>query len=313
VSAVGWQETYRGTVYRWEVDNNDHLTVAYYFAHLGDATLAVLEGLGLGSAYRERTGCRWVTVDVHARYMHELRVNDIMHITSGVLGVDGDGLRIGHKLFNSETGALCTTFEQRLLHTGAGWAAVALDADARHAAAEREVAWDGPARERRPQPRALEGFEESARDTIKPWEIDTLGGPALSAYIHRFSAANAHALAAFGFTPGYMRTENRGFSTFEFQCAFTGELKAGDPVVVRSALLHVGNSSMRMLHVMVNERTGGRVASLEQSGVHLDLHARRPAPLPDALRERARARLLDWLNMGASKGPNPPNARSAPP
>jgi hypothetical protein len=27
--------------------------------------------------------------------------------------------------------------------------------------------------------------------------------------------------------------------------------------------------------------------------VHLDLDARRPSPLPDALRERARARLMD--------------------
>ena len=306
---MGWQPTYRGVVYRWEVDNNDHLTVAYYFARLGDATLAVLEALGLGSAYRARTGHRWVTVDVHARYMHELRVNDIMHVTSGVLGVEADALRLGHKLFNSETGALCSTFDQRLLHADAEGKPVALDADARRAAAAREVAWDGPARERRPPPRALDGFEESARDTIKPWEIDTLGGPALSAYIHRFSAANAHALAAFGFTPGYMRTENRGFSTFEFQCDFTGELEAGDPVTVRSALLHVGNSSMRMLHVMVNERTGARVASQEQSGVHLDLHARRPSPLPDALRERARG----LLNMGASKGPQAPGALGSAP
>ena len=35
--------------------------------------------------------------------------------------------------------------------------------------------------------------------------------------------------------------------------------------------------------------TGEEVATLEQSGVHLDLDARRPTPLPDALRERAKA------------------------
>jgi acyl-CoA thioesterase FadM len=60
-----------------------------------------------------------------------------------------------------------------------------------------------------------------------------------------------------------------------------------DPLLVRSALTYVGSSSMRFLHVMSNERTGARVATLEQSGVHLDLDARRPAPLPDALRARA--------------------------
>ena len=33
-------ETYRGTVHRWEVDNVDHFTLAYYFARFDDAMLA---------------------------------------------------------------------------------------------------------------------------------------------------------------------------------------------------------------------------------------------------------------------------------
>jgi acyl-CoA thioester hydrolase len=49
---------------------------------------------------------------------------------------------------------------------------------------------------------------------------------------------------------------------------------------------------MRIVHVMLDERSGERVATLEQSGVHLDLDARRPAPLPDGLRQAARALLV---------------------
>ena len=56
---------------------------------------------------------------------------------------------------------------------------------------------------------------------------------------------------------------------------------------LRSGLLHVGNSSIRILHVMTDERSGERVSTLEQSGVQLDLEARRPAALAPALRERA--------------------------
>ena len=56
---------------------------------------------------------------------------------------------------------------------------------------------------------------------------------------------------------------------------------------LRTALLHVGNSSIRIFHRMTNAVTGELVATLEQAGVHLDLDARRPAPLPPALRERA--------------------------
>lgn len=126
---------------------------------------------------------------------------------------------------------------------------------------------------------------------MKPWETDVFGQSALSFLIHRFSAANSQALAAFGLTPGYMRAERRGFSTFEFQLALPGRLGPGDPVLVRSGLLHVGTSSLRLFHAMLNPRTGQLCATLDQLGVHFDQDARRPTPLPEALREKAKALL----------------------
>ncbi len=275
----GWLETYRGTVFRWEVDHNDHFTVAYYFTRIGDAELGLLAALGLGPA-----GAR--TADCFVRYQRELRVGDNMHVESGVIGIEPDALVLGHKLFDSGEGALCTTVEQRVRLAGP------LTAETRRRAEERSVAWDGPARDRRPPPRDLAGLRDSARDTVKPTELDISGGAALSHYIHRFSAANGHAIAGFGMTPAYMRAERRGFSTFEFQFELAEPLRAGDAVRVRSGVMHVGNSSLRLLHVMTREPAGEVVASLEQSGVHFDQEARRPAPLPDALRERARALLV---------------------
>jgi len=63
-------------------------------------------------------------------------------------------------------------------------------------------------------------------------------------------------------------------------------------VTVKSWLLHVGNSSLHICHAMFNARSGEHVATLHQLGVHLDMDARRPAPLPEALREKARALLV---------------------
>jgi acyl-CoA thioesterase FadM len=290
---VSWLETYRGVVYRWEVDQNDHLTVAYYFSRLADAGLALLETLGLGAAYTRRSGRGCVTADCYVRYQRELRAGDLMHAESGVIAVEPDALVLGHKLFDSESGALCTTVEQRVRHVElAGGRAVVFYPEQRQAAEARRVSWDAPARERRPRPRGLEGFRQTARDTVKPWELDVFGQSALSHYIHRFSAANGHAIAAFGMTPGYQRERRRGFSTFEFQLALDGPLQAGDGVRVQSALLHVGGSSMRLLHVMTNERSGERVAVLEQCGVHLNMDARRSTPLPDELRAKAKAMLV---------------------
>jgi len=275
----GWLETYRGTVFRWEVDHNDHFTVAYYFARIADAATGLLAALGLGPADAR-------TVDCYVRYQRELRVGDIMHVESGVIAVEPDGLLLGHKLFDSGEGTLCTTVEQRVRPR----APLALDTRGKADAAR--VTWDGPARERRARPAGLDGFRDTARDVVKPAEMDLAGGAALSHYVHRFSAANGQAIAGFGITPAYMRAEQRGFSTFEFQLELGEPLRAGDAVRVRTGVLHVGNSSLRLLHVMTREPGDEVVASLEQSGVHFDQEARRPAPLPDRLRERAQALLV---------------------
>jgi acyl-CoA thioester hydrolase len=265
-----WIETYRGTVFRWEVDDNDHFTVAYYLARIADAGVAMLHALGIGPS---------PTVDCFIRYQHELRVGDIMHIESAVIVVDGEGVVLGHKLYESAAGKLCTTVEQRVR--------VPLDSRARRTLEAQGVAWDGPARDVRPRPSRPDGFRDTSRDTVKPWEIDLTGQLALSAAVHRFSGSNAHVLAAFGVTPAYMRESHRGFSTFEFQLGLGREVQAGDPLMVRSALVHVGNSSLRFFHTMLDERNGVEVARLEQSGVYFDQNLRRPAPLPDALRARA--------------------------
>jgi len=291
---MGWLETYRGTVNRWEVDNVDHFTVAYYFARFQDATQAMLHALALDPvSLGGAQAC--VTVDCHVRYSRELRMGDVFHIRSGVIGVDDAGLRIAHEVVDSADGVVCTRVEQ-------GLAVVDLASRARRpltpahqtTAAGHRVDWAAaPA-----GPPSLQhsdgddGLVEVARDAIKPAEIDTLGEAGLSAYIHRFSAANAQLFAAFGWTAAYSRAERRGFSTFEFRLGFPGCLRAGDLAVVRSGLLHLGNSSLRVLHRLANARTGALVATLEQSGVHLDVEARRPTPLPAALRERAATMLL---------------------
>jgi len=292
---MSWIETYRGTVARWEVDNVDHFTVAYYFERFEDATLGVLHALGLDPGALAGTGRASVTLDCHVRYRRELRMSDILHIRSGVIDVSDDGLVLGHQVFDSADGALCTTVAQRVcLVDASSRVPLPLTMAGRDAAEFLRVEWE-PAPEPIPAPPGTgdsEGLLETTRDSIKPREVDGLAQAAFAAYIHRFSAANGHMLAGFGMSPAYMRVEGRGFSTFEFKLRFPGSLRAGDLVRVRSGLLHVGASSMRLLHRMTNVRTGEEVATLEQSGVHLDTGARRATPLPDGMRERARAYLL---------------------
>jgi len=293
LAAMTWTETYRGTVHRWEVDNVDHFTVAYYFARFEDATLGLLHALGLARGTNPAAPGP-VIAECRVRYLRELRVGDVLFIRSGVIAADEGGLVLAHEVVDSGDGALCTTVEQRVVMLGADrrtpspLSPASLDLVLRH-----RVEWDGgPTPARAPAVADDARFIDAARDTLKPWEVDAQGVAAPPAFIHRFSAANAQVLAAFGMTPAYMRREQRGFSTFEFRLALHGTLRAGDFVLVRSGLGHVGNSSMRILHRMTEARTGALVATLDQSGVSLDLAARRPAPIEGELRERATAMLV---------------------
>jgi len=287
---AGWLETYRGTVYRWEVDQVDHFTVAFYFARFEDATDAILHVIGLDLQALEGVGQACVTTGGYVRYRRELRVADILHMRTAIAAVEDDGLRLVHEVLDSGDGALCTTFEQQVaLVDRASRARRPLTPKQREAALARRVDV-APADEGQTAPASPsgdDGFVDSSRDAIKPAEANVLGEAGMAAYIHRFSAANSQVLAAFGFTPAYSRGERRAYSTFEFRLSFPGALRVGDLAHVRTALLHVGNSSIRIYHRLVNARTGELVATLEQAGVHLDLDARRPAPLPPALRERA--------------------------
>jgi acyl-CoA thioesterase FadM len=275
---VSWLETYRGTVHRWEVDPVDHFTVAYYFERLEESTVTMLRALGLDDALPAVRECR-------VRYIRELRVGDILHIRSGVLSAGERGLVLGHEVVDSANDTVCTTVEMRV--------DAVLDAAGRERARALAAVWSTMPEPSRPDaggaPADDAGFVDASLDTVKPWEVGRQGHADWPAHIHRFTAANGHVIAAFGMTPAYMREQRRGFSTFEFKLRFEGTVGLGRQVRVRSGLLHVGTSSMRILHRMVDTATGKLVATLEQSGVHLDLVARRPAPLPDDLRERARA------------------------
>jgi acyl-CoA thioesterase FadM len=271
---TNWTETYRGVVAAWECDAFAHLTIAYYFARLEDASVAMLDDLpGVDGARSD---------GLYVRLMKEFRAADLMHVQSAPIALEGSTLTIGHKIFDSASGELTTTTEQRVTLAGSS------PAD-RAALAARIVAWDGPQREARPAPADDAGFVPSGQRVVQPWEIGNDGRLSWQHLVHHFSGAGLHACRAAGMTPKYLRDNRRGYSTFELDIAIDALPRAGDRIAVRSGILQVGKSSIRFLHRMVDARTGKRLASMGQFGVHFDLEARRPAPLPDALREAATA------------------------
>jgi acyl-CoA thioesterase FadM len=266
-----WTETYRGIVKAWECDVFAHLTIAYYYEHYEDASAIALDAFAPHRGPSRTTG-------LYVRHLREFRAGDSLHIMSAPIASGAGTLTLGHKVFDSANGDLAATVEQNLEF-------VALDPIE---IAGGLVAWDGPARETRPAPSGPLRFVPSGRGIVKAAEVGA-AGLGWQHLIHRFSGAGLHACNAIGMTARYLRENQRGFSTFELDLAIKAVPGIGDHLAVTSALVQIGKSSMRLVHRMTDARTGAEVATLGQYGVHFDMEARRPAPLPDELRRKAEA------------------------
>ena len=267
-----WFETYRGVVNPWECDVVEHLTIAYYFAFFAAATRNLFDLIG------ERAANCLLSSPArrHATFERELRAGAGFHILTAVTGIDADALRLGHQLVDSASGATLTWLAERRALSPACKPAM------RQRLAELAIAWPRPQVPDPPLPRAAHG-RPTARDRVNPWEIGEDGVMSLPAHVHRFSAAGMQMLAAVGMTADYMHEKRRGFSTFALDLIQAGDARVGDMIAVTTVISHLGNSSLRFVHRMTG-RDERDIASLVQSGVHLDLDARRSAAIPEALR-----------------------------
>lgn len=271
-----WLETYRAAVAAWECDHVEHFTTAYYMQKLGSATQRML--LALGREAGDPAPPATAACTVH--FTRELRIGDVYHIESGVVESSGSGLVLGHRLLDSASGEPCTYFLQTL------------DGPARADPGPWRVEWEGPAEEQRPPIAESARWLPSAACVVRPEEVDWGGRLDLGSYVHHASAANVQCQARIGMTPAYMREQRIGFSTFEYRYRLLGTPpRCGAALVTESAIAHVGRSSLRFVHRTRNVASGAPLMELSQMGVHLDMDARRPTPLPEALRRAAR----QWL------------------
>jgi len=90
-----WRELARP---EW-IDYNGHLSEAYYVLVFGHATDAVMEHVGLGEDYRERTSASLFTVEAHIRYVDQVSEGEELEIRSAVVGAGPKLLHIWHEMW----------------------------------------------------------------------------------------------------------------------------------------------------------------------------------------------------------------------
>ena len=260
-------ETYRGAVAAWECDAFGHLNIAHYVSRFTAASADLLD--------RAAPGVGWRTTGLDVQYLSELRAAAGIIIRSVILAAEGGHVHVAHEGL-SLAGECTTRAEHHLVRDAPPRGAGILAAGA--------VPWDRFAAIELP---AGDGPIPSGRDRVED-------GASPSFYVHRFSDACLFAIEAIGMTESYRREADRGFATFETRLALEpSSPEDGSGIVVTSGVIAIGGSSLRLLHRMRAARDGRLVAQFYQAGVHFDLAARRAAPWPPELRDRAEALRFD--------------------
>jgi acyl-CoA thioester hydrolase len=96
------------------IDYNGHMMDAYYFLAFTEATEALLDHVGLGAAYRARTGGGIYTVESHLCFISGVTGGAALTYRTQLLGHDAKRLHVFHQMTSASLPA--ATCELMFLH-----------------------------------------------------------------------------------------------------------------------------------------------------------------------------------------------------
>jgi acyl-CoA thioester hydrolase len=131
--------------------------------------------------------------------------------------------------------------------------------------------------------------EITYRGTVYPWQCDHMGHMNVMWYVGKFDEATWQLFKTLGLTPSYFRRYRRGMAAVEQRIEYKRELRPGDIVTIRSAVVEIRGKVIRFHHEMRDEETGQVAATTTLTGVHMDTEVRKSCPFPREILQRGRA------------------------
>ena len=111
---------YRAQLLPEWIDYNGHVRDAYYGLVLSYAIDDIMDHLGLDAAYRERTRCTLYTLELHMRYLHEVKGTDDLLVATSILDADRKRIHMGCRFMCGRLSDAVATGEVMLLHVHQG-------------------------------------------------------------------------------------------------------------------------------------------------------------------------------------------------
>lgn len=126
------------------------------------------------------------------------------------------------------------------------------------------------------------------RETVRQEWIDYNGHMNVAYYVLAFDHATDHFTDGVGLDETYRSAADASFFVVDMNVTYRRELHLGAPLVFTTQLLEFDAKRMRFFHSMYHAEEGFLAATNEILTVHIDMAARRSAPMPEAVIERLR-------------------------
>jgi acyl-CoA thioester hydrolase len=130
---------------------------------------------------------------------------------------------------------------------------------------------------------------DSHRGTVRPEWIDYNGHMNVAYYVLAFDHATDDLFDALGLGVAYREAADHSTFSLQIQVTYLRELQLGAPIRVTTQLLDHDAKRLHYFHEMYHAEEGYRAATCECLSIHVDLTARRSAPLPADIQARLAA------------------------
>jgi len=140
-------------------------------------------------------------------------------------------------------------------------------------------------------------------ETVQPAWIDYNGHMNLAYYMLAFDHATDAFFDHIGLGAAYLARSGGSTFALEAHITYEREMMAGAPMRFTTQLLGHDAKRLHYMHFMYHGDEGWLAATNELISLHVDMTARRSAPMPDSVRHR-----LDAIAVGHDKLERPPQA-----
>ena len=278
------QLTYRGSVNRWECDENDHLNVRFCEHKLYQTLLSGLLARGCISS-AELPGLPAKIHRQHIRFQSESRIAAPLGGYFGLL--EGDDFHVLVELRNEVTGLVACSMLCQFSDVD-----IAVQIEAAQTKASQGRAAQGIVAADRVShalPRGIQsdlglhnvgledalalGFRTIGAGVIEPEECSLAGWLMPHHCMGRISDSMPHLWG--GVFPESEASEEQGGAVVEFRRTYDGVLAAGDAFQIVSGIVEVGPKVQSFAHLMFDLHTGKCRVNAQAVALRMDLRARK--------------------------------------